>query len=141
MRDHLSTLFDYDLWANQQWQPICRLHPEAAAVMAHILEAQYVWYVRCMNETDAGNQVEDQVEEAARMCAQWKELLRVSDPSAYISYQDQAGNSHYRLVEEIAAHVANHGTYHRGQLRGWAEANGIEWPETDLMRFFRVQAV
>lgn len=141
MRDHLSTLFDYDLWANQQWLPLCESHEPVRNLMAHVLQAQYSWYVRCMNETDAGEQVADLTAEAIRMNAQWKELLRVSDPAAYIAYQDLAGNSHYNLVEEIAAHVVNHGTYHRGQLRQWAESSGIEWPETDLIRFFRAQAV
>jgi uncharacterized damage-inducible protein DinB len=41
-------------------------------------------------------------------------------------------------VSDIAAHVVNHGTYHRGQLRERAEADGLDdFPETDLILFFR----
>lgn len=45
------------------------------------------------------------------------------------------------MLSEVAHHVFNHGTYHRGHLRGLADAAGFEdFPETDLIRFYREKA-
>ncbi len=41
------------------------------------------------------------------------------------------------FVSEITEHVINHGTYHRGHLRGLAEAEGISFPDTDLIVYLR----
>ncbi|MFX6823282.1 DinB family protein [Acinetobacter baumannii] len=42
-------------------------------------------------------------------------------------------------VESIVLHVANHGTYHRGELRGLCRAAGWEdFPETDFFLWDRL---
>jgi uncharacterized damage-inducible protein DinB len=48
-----------------------------------------------------------------------------------------AGEPFLQPNHEVVRHVINHGTYHRGQLRMLAELDGIAWPETDMIFFFR----
>jgi len=68
----------------------------------------------------------------------WTMVLQRSSPEEMITYTNTRGETFTNSLGEIALHVINHGTYHRGQLRGLAEAQGNEnFPETDLILFFR----
>jgi uncharacterized damage-inducible protein DinB len=46
-----------------------------------------------------------------------------------------------QTIGEIAHHVINHGTYHRGHLRGLCDAAEFtEFPDTDLIKFYRAKS-
>ena len=141
MRDHFSELFDYDLWANQQWIAAIPNLPDperAREVLTHILKAQYIWLTRCLSEESNTSLTGDFEQDAAHLHRAWKELVRVADLNAYIAYNNLAGEPFMNLLSEIVAHVVNHGTYHRGHLRGLCEAGKTDdFPETDFILFTR----
>ena len=128
--------FRYDAWANARWAPSVRQMGEPAAkVFQHVLNAQTIWYGRCVEETPELPAATD--EALAAMGEHWAELIRISDPTAFASYTRADGEMQFMMVEDIARHVINHGTYHRGQLRAMAEAAGVEFPETDYIIYRR----
>jgi uncharacterized damage-inducible protein DinB len=144
-REEWYELFDYDLWAHMEWVAIIDTLPfaeRAKEILAHNLNAQKNWLAKCLSEEDAGELTGDLTADFADMNAKWKDLIRTCDPTAYISYNRQGEEQMYfHMVEEVARHVINHGTYHRGHLRGLCDAHSItDFPDTDYVKYLRNQA-
>ncbi len=142
-REALLELQDYDLWANRRWLAVLPQMPNAAhatEIFGHILMAQQNWLIRVMSEEEAGVPSSDLATELERLYAAWRDILVNCDPNAYASYE-RMGQAHFHMVSEIAHHVFNHGSYHRGHLRGLADAAGlVAFPETDMILWFRETA-
>lgn len=135
MRDWLIQGFEYDQWANDRWAPILNgelsNHEAAQRAWAHHLFCCKIWYERTMGEIDLPDLPENVHEALTAMNIAWRELLAISDPTAFVAFQTLSGEHCFLMVEEIARHVVNHGTYHRGELRTYAVQEGIEFPDTD----------
>ncbi len=140
-KEWIERALDYDLWANLQWTAALPGLPNperCREVIDHIVQVQRIWLTRCWSEEEVPELPEPLDEAFKLMHAQWLEFIRITDLTAYISYTLRDGRSGFMLVEEIALHTVNHGTYHRGQLRGLCEMLPLEQvPETDLFLFFR----
>ena len=137
MRVFLSEGLEYDLWANLKWVALLNQLPQAEAVLRHVLQSQRIWIERCLG-VESVRPWPDDLEAALRTANEdWKELVRISDPEAFVTY-DRNGKTHFETIEQITRHVINHGTYHRGQLRAYAE--DLEFPETDFILFIREHA-
>lgn len=143
MRELLIDGFRYDRWANLAWLealPTFADRDRAESIFRHILSAQRIWLVRTLSEEEAPPPTDDLGEAIDRLHQGWIGLLETCDPGAFVSYTTMAGEPYFNTVEQIARHVVNHGTYHRGQLRGLKQAEGSEdFPETDLIRYFRLE--
>jgi len=138
LRQELADLFEYERWANRKWDSAAEvLGGEAEKVREHVLRAQEIWYSRCLSEADLAPRTGSLCDSLAAMAQHWQELIRTSDPTAYVSYQNSAGEKFVNLLEDIARHVVNHGTYHRGQLREMAAQNKVDFPETDFILWRR----
>lgn len=143
MRDTLIDLFDYDLWANLRWFRCIAGQSDSKRlneIMVHIVGAQRNWLTRCLSVEETVVASGDLEADLKNLHAQWVDLLRICDLNAYASYSSLSGDNYFTMVGEIAQHVINHGTYHRGHLRGLMEARGVtDFPETDLIRWHRGQ--
>lgn len=141
MREQLIEGFEYDLWANRKWLSVLPTFAEpdhAKEVFAHILRAQHIWLTRVVSEEEVAEPSEDLEEALESLHHRWVDLLRTCDPGAFVSYTNLSGQAFFNTVEQIARHVVNHGTYHRGQLRGLMDAQKSEgFEETDLIRYYR----
>lgn len=135
LRRHLLDAFDYDLWANRRWLGPARLI-ERYDVFSHILRAQENWIAR-VKERPA-QEIETPFEaHLTRLHKEWKELLTNGDLDQEVTYGNSTGKTFTNNLAEIALHVLNHGTYHRGELRGYAGAANIEFLETDRIVWLR----
>jgi uncharacterized damage-inducible protein DinB len=145
MREWLIDGFRYDLWANRRWAPVAAgtleevgwpdssdeipTEPKArmADTFAHILWGQRIWLERLGVEVCAeGLGWLDALHE------RWISTLSERDPAERIEYRNTKGVPFNRPIGDIAWHMINHGTYHRGQLREIADCAGLDWPETDF---------
>jgi uncharacterized damage-inducible protein DinB len=73
-----------------------------------------------------------------RSVQDWKEFIKVEDLDRVVDYKTLRGDPFSNTVTEIARHVINHGTYHRGELRGRAGERGLDgFEETDYILFCR----
>lgn len=137
--------FDYDLWANERWLLALdrfRDRERAEAVMAHILRALRSWLERCADPETVPAETGELLGDFRNVTLAWKSFLETSDPKAFVSYTNMAGEPFFNELADIARHVVNHGTYHRGQLRGLAMAEGLDdFPETDFIRYCRERTV
>jgi len=131
--------FEYDLWANLRWFNAAQLMKKqdtASPVLQHILTAQRTWLERCGAPVDT-------IPRAATIASfgaaskVWLQLISSQPLDKVIDYQDGRGRDQHRPLGEIAWHVMNHGTFHRGHLRGLAQSEGFEeFADTDLALFF-----
>ncbi|GIV02257.1 MAG: hypothetical protein KatS3mg015_1087 [Fimbriimonadales bacterium] len=135
-----DTLFGYDRWANERWIAFARSHKWTAGddVIEHIVRASEIWLSRVHREEPPDPAAETLERRLAACHERWLQTLRSLPPDEIIRYANLAGVQYETALGDIAAHVVNHGTYHRGQLRERAEADGFnDFPETDLILFFR----
>lgn len=135
-QDSLLELLDYDLWANVAWiEPAS--HAGLTLVLAHILHAQQTWLERCRgNSAHIPEITNPATENFAETTTLWKELLAEIPLSTSLTYTTRSGDNHTNDLHAILRHVLNHGTYHRGDMRGRCELLGKPFPETDLIGYF-----
>ncbi len=142
MKSHLIEGFEYDLWANLHWieaLPNLPFSEKATQILNHIAMAQRIWVERSYGSGEVPAFGSDLRENFRIVHDAWKDLIQICDPNAYVAYERE-GVIHHQMIVDIARHVINHGTYHRGHLRGLCDAAGItDFPETDYIRYVREQ--
>jgi uncharacterized damage-inducible protein DinB len=160
--EHVRTLYAYDAWANRRVLEACAaLTPEQFTkdlgssfrsvrdTMAHIMGAEWLWLERFQGRT-ARLPSGDQFPDLASLRTRWAEVER--DLLAYVGglssadlersfdYWDMKGNPHSSLLWQTLQHVANHSTYHRGQVTTLFRQLGAKPIGTDLIGFYRERA-
>ena len=66
--------------------------------------------------------------------------LSAADLERSFDYRDMKGNPHSSLLWQTLQHVANHSTYHRGQVTTLLRQLGAKPVGTDLIGFYRERA-
>ena len=161
--DHARTLFDYDAWANRRMLDACAaLSPEQFTrdlgssfrsvrdTLAHIMGAEWLWLERFRGGPAASLLSGDQFPDLAGLRARWAQVehellsyvdgLSAADLQRNFDYRDLKGNPHTILLWQTLQHLANHGTYHRGQVTTMFRQLGAKPIGTDLMGFYRERA-
>jgi uncharacterized damage-inducible protein DinB len=130
--------FGYDYYANGAWVE-CVLtsgNEEAIRVFKHILGASEIWLKRLDGiSLTVGPDLAISIDALADLRDRWMEAIERLEYGDFISYSNLAGQPFPRCFGDIARHVVNHGTYHRGQIRQIFGSNGIDFPDTDVMGF------
>jgi len=139
--DSLVEAFKFDLWANLRWLECLNrkeLGDPDRTIFGHILSAQKIWVMRINGESpNHMPAVELSEESLAEINALWVDALSGRQDDPIIHYRRTTGEANSLRLSEIARHAANHGTYHRGELRGICFARGDDdFPETDLALYF-----
>jgi uncharacterized damage-inducible protein DinB len=156
------TLYAYDAWANRRLLDACAaLAPEQFTkdlgssfrsvrdTMAHIMGAEWLWLERFQGRT-ARLPSGDQFPDLASLRTRWTEVerdllayvggLSAADLERSFDYWDMKGNPHTSLLWQTLQHVANHSTYHRGQVTTLLRQLGAKPIGTDLIGFYRERA-
>jgi uncharacterized damage-inducible protein DinB len=69
----------------------------------------------------------------------WADSLGEDDASRILEYRDLKGNPWAQPIWQVALHMVNHGTHHRGQVSGFLRAAGTTPPPLDFIAFVRQQ--
>jgi uncharacterized damage-inducible protein DinB len=130
--------WDFDLWANEAWLEAVGSMPQPERpleVLDHIVRAQEIWISRIVEGADP---IEGTLSERVKLLHdKWREIVQSADLDRIVSYKNLSGIPQKRQLSAILRHVLDHGTYHRGQLRGLAEMqNWTDFPETGLVLFY-----
>jgi uncharacterized damage-inducible protein DinB len=156
-------LFAYDAWANRRSLGACAaLTPEQFTrdmgssfhsvrdTLAHIVGAQFVWLERFHGRVPPGLLPPADFPDIASLSARANEIqqglsdyvdqLSGEDLAASFEYRDLKGNSHRNVRWQTLQHLANHGTYHRGQITTLLRQLGAKPLSTDLIAFYRERA-
>ncbi len=150
MKNYFLKLIDYDHHTNQTLVKLIieAGDPEKAVkLMAHMLMAQQVWFNRCNNLPTPGGAlwpdwkagIFEQIINDNH--AAWVNFLSDLDDSAFqniIYYKTFKGDSFENKLEDIMAHLINHGTHHRAQIGQELKLAGVEkLPITDYIFYIR----
>jgi uncharacterized damage-inducible protein DinB len=161
--EHVRTLFAYDAWANRRMLDACAaLAPEQFTrdlgssfhsvrdTLAHIMGAEWLWLERFQGRTPGGLPSADQFADLASLRACWTQFeaellsyvngLSAADLERSFDYKDLKGNLHSNVLWQTLQHLANHGTYHRGQVTTLLKQLGAKPVGTDLIGFYRERA-
>jgi uncharacterized damage-inducible protein DinB len=135
----LAKRFDFDAWANSLWLECLDrkgMGDPDRSILAHNLSASETWIRRCNGEAPTAMvPVPLHKSEIERMNREWRDILAPGEDRV-IRFRRLNGDEHELPLSQIAEHAANHGTYHRGELRGLCRSRGDEdFPETDFLRF------
>lgn len=132
MKEWLLEGFDYERWALRKWFDVLAEPLEPA--MRHLLNAQAIWITRFCDDAPAADAAPTR-ERMEELIQRWEREVRERDLDELFHYKNLRGEPQARTCGEIARHVLNHGTYHRGQMRQIAADNGIEFPDTDYIYY------
>ena len=157
----LSTLrnfFAFGRWANRTiLESVAVLTPEEYArpiggsfgsvqgTLAHLSGADWVWLERFQGRSPRAMPEGDAFTALEALTRKWREVEaeqdafiatltqeRMAEPLSYVSF---AGDSFTRELGDALLHLANHGTYHRGQVATLLRQLGHKATSTDYLRY------
>ncbi|MBU1096804.1 MAG: damage-inducible protein DinB [Ignavibacteriae bacterium HGW-Ignavibacteriae-2] len=151
MKTYFIELFQYNDWANEQLIEHIRFleqPPERCLrLISHILSAQDMWMERIAGTHDWNIQIWDlyTIQECSLLSVQssqqWFKLIRKLKDKDYdklIVYKNLNGNACETPIRQIITHVAQHSTYHRGQINLLLKQNNIPPVELDYIYYSRL---
>ena len=156
--DHFRHLYGFNRWANARILDACaRLTPEQLLrtipssfpsvrdTLAHILAAEWIWLERWKGISPKALLDASSFPTLEVLRERWKTIEReqraflesVRDPDLgkILTYVNTKGETWSYLLGRTLQHVANHSTYHRGQVTTMLRQLGAEAPPTDLLVF------
>lgn len=147
----LVTLLDHATWADALARDAIRTLPDgsperarAGQLYAHLAASEHVWLSRLDARAPAyAIWPELSLDAAAAVAAESVAGLRAhaaSGPDALardVAYRNSAGQAFRNRVDDVLAHVALHGSYHRGQLALLARQGGGTPALSDYIAFVR----
>lgn len=161
--EQVRLLFDFNAWANARTLASCEpLSPEEFTrangssfpsvrdTLAHIHGAEWVWLERWNGRQPATGPKGADFSSLAALRAAWESNGRALLDFAHSRTQEQLnaattirafdGTPYTHPLWQMMQHVANHGSYHRGQIATFLRQMGYTPQATDLMRFYRERA-
>lgn len=161
MKEILSQLSAYSVWANQLLLDVISKQPEEKqkqevpssfkslyTTLLHIYDAESIWWQRMKlqeritipSESFRGD-VRELGNSLLNQNRQWKEWIANANEHQFdhvFQYQNLKREQFKQPVFQMLLHVFNHGTYHRGQLVNILRQLGVEKiPRTDFIDWSR----
>ncbi|HWG59895.1 MAG TPA: DinB family protein [Candidatus Acidoferrales bacterium] len=157
--EDIREVYEYNAWANRRVLDACgqlsgeqftralgASYPSVRDTLQHIMLAEWVWSERWQGRSPSAYPAETFADLSA-LRARWQaiasELLarvRALTPEELersLDYRNMKGHTFSSPVREVLLHVANHGTYHRGQVTIMLRQLGATPVATDLIGFYR----
>ena len=154
------TLYDYNSWANRRVLEACApLSPEEFTrnngssfpsvrdTLAHICGAEWIWLERWKGRVPAGIPAAADYPDFETLKRRWTEVesdllgyiasLAPADVTRVVEFKTLAGVPFSQQLGHCLQHLANHSTYHRGQVTTMLRQLGAKPASTDLILFHR----
>jgi uncharacterized damage-inducible protein DinB len=147
--DKIRRLFECDNWAIVREFSVLRgvENPEALKMLAHILAAKEIWFVR-LNGQDSSRLntfPELSFSECKTLADEldngYQRFLSALDEAALessITYKNTKGEEFTTPIGEVLMHIVLHSSYHRGQIALLLRQNGNIAVNTDFITFTRL---
>lgn len=153
-------LYDFDSWANHRMLDVCAaLSPEEFTrdlnnsfgsvrdTLFHICGAEWIWLERWHGRSPAAIPSAADYATLAAVRLRWAEVerdlldyvasLTPEDLQRVMHFKTLGGVPHSQPLWQCLQHVANHSTYHRGQITTMLRQLGAKPVSTDLIAFYR----
>ena len=158
----IQYLYDYNRWANarmieaaskltaeQFTTDLQSSHRSVRDTLAHILAAQWIWLERWKGTSPKAlldpsdfptvESVRKRLSEVESECAGFIDGLTDESLGEAITYTNTKGEQWTYPLGQMLQHVANHSTYHRGQVTTMLRQLGAEVSPVDLLVFMDVR--
>ncbi len=158
--EDVRLLFDYNAWANQRSlgaaaqlsdeqfsKPLGSSFPSVRDTLVHICSGEWVWLERCNGRTPSAFPDLSSIQTISGVREHWtpqaKHLLEFiqgltqDDLDRVMEYKTFNFGVYKNPMWQSLQHLANHGTYHRGQVTTMLRQLGAKPILTDLMHFYR----
>ncbi len=162
-KNDVLTLFEYNRWANGRAldavekldggafvKDLKNSFPSIRDTLTHIMNAEWAWLRRWKGEAPSAWASPADFPTVASLRKRFGEIdceregfLRGLPEQQFtqpFSYKDMQGNTHRLPMIQTMQHLANHGTYHRGQITTMLRQLGAAPVSTDLNRFYLEKA-
>ena len=161
--DQIRELYDFNAWANRRMFDACAAltpeqftlaiissFPSVRETLAHIVGGEWIWLQLWLNRPRSLELVRNyssKFTNLASVRAGWDELekdrraflhgLTPADLDRVIEYQSLMVDRRFAYpLRHMLQHVANHSTYHRGQLTTMLRQLGAKTCTSDFLRYF-----
>jgi uncharacterized damage-inducible protein DinB len=161
--EEARALFDYNAWANRRsLETAAQLSPEQFTkplgssfssvrdTLMHVCGAEWIWFERFQGRSHSAIPDFSAIQTIDALRTHWvpqeKTLLdyvrRVTqaDLDCICEYKTINYGDYSNPLWQSLQHLANHGTYHRGQVATMIRQHGLKPLATDLMHFYRERA-
>ncbi len=162
-KDDLGRLLDYTVWANHRVLRVVATlsvadfkrdlgssHGGIRGTLTHALSAEWLWLERwkgvsprqMMDEGEFPDVValRDRWAAIDEHRASWFKSLRAREIAGPVRYRNLEGREFEARLWQLVQHVANHSTYHRGQVATLLRLLKAKPPTTDLVAWDRERA-
>jgi uncharacterized damage-inducible protein DinB len=114
-------------------------HKSLIGTLEHIFFADRIWLARTVDPRvlESGETLSVAWPQIQKRWEDWAAALSEPDIVRMIEYKDLKGKDHRTPVWQIALHVVNHATLHRGQAMSLLRQLGATPPTTDLIHYYR----
>lgn len=158
--EDVRTLYDYNTWANHRiLDASASVAPEQFTrdlgssfhslrdTLAHIYGAEWVWLERWHGRTPTGlpssadfpdfETTQRRLTDIDRNLVDYVASLNAGDLQRIHEIKTTAGVPYAQPLWQMLQHVANHSTYHRGQVTTMLRQLGAKAVGTDMILFYR----
>ena len=161
--EDVRQLFDYNAWANQRAldaaaqlsaeqfvKPLGSSFSSVRDTLVHICGAEWIWLERFQGRSPSSIPDNSSVQSLAALREHWQPQaegllsfvngLTQDDLDRVFEYKTINFGMYKNPLWQSLQHLANHGTYHRGQVATLLRQLGGKPILTDLMHFYRERA-
>ena len=161
--EDIRPLFDYNHWANQRAleaaaqlsdeqfvKPLGSSFSSVRDTLVHICAAEWIWLERFHGNSPSTFRDDSAVQTLAALRELWRpqaerllsfvDGVTQSDLDRDFEYKTLNFGVYKNPLWQSLQHLANHGTYHRGQIATLLRQLGAKPILTDLMHFYRERA-
>ncbi|HXJ46808.1 MAG TPA: DinB family protein [Candidatus Dormibacteraeota bacterium] len=161
--EEARALFQYNEWANQRSldataqlsneqfvQPLGSSFSSVRDTLMHVCGAEWIWFERFHGRSHPGIPDFSNIQSIGVLREHWapqaKALLDFvyglsqAELDRVFEYKTLNFGMYANPLWQSLQHVANHGTYHRGQIATMVRQHGAKPIATDLMHFYRESA-
>ena len=162
--EEMSLLYDFNAWANHRTiDAVAALTPEQFTkpmgssfssvrdTLSHICGGEWVWLERFLGRSPSAMPDNHQFADVGSLREHWAPIgsqllkfvrgLTQEDLNRVLEYKTMKFGVYKNPLWQSLQHVANHGTYHRGQITTMLRQHGAQPIPTDIMHFYRERSV
>ena len=162
--EDFANLYDYNSWANRRTLDSCAALRDAQFVqdlgssfssirhtLVHIMLVEWVWFERWHGRAPEKYPAATEFPNLASLRGRWSQIerdlvtyiasLKSEDLLRVVHHKTMAGVPQAQPLWQMLQHLANHGTYHRGQIATMLRQLKAAPFSTDLIGFYRERAV
>jgi len=161
---YFQLLFDYNAWANHRLLEACEaLSPEQFTrdlrssfssvrdTLAHIAGGEWLYLERFFHQRSPGKiPPGSEYPDLASVRGRWKQIedemaqalaaVTPADVARLIHYRNTRGQPYTNPLSDLLQHLANHSTYHRGQVTTMLRQLGAKAVSLDFVAYLREKA-